>query len=171
MVIDIPNGADISQLCLTEVLYAPEVGYTLVSVGRLDDSSFSATFGGGKCVVQGPDGEELGSIPKSSQGLYKVVHEGETANAAEEAVTLDQLCCQMGHISPGIAKKLITLGFVTGVRLVSTADTEFFCESCVYTKATRKSIPKAREGEHANKFGKEVHSDLWGPAPVQTKGG
>jgi len=33
MVIDIPNGADISQLRLTEVLYAPEVGYTLVSVG------------------------------------------------------------------------------------------------------------------------------------------
>jgi len=51
MVIDIPNGADISQLRLTEVLYAPEVGYTLVSVGRLDVNGFSATFGGGKCVV------------------------------------------------------------------------------------------------------------------------
>jgi hypothetical protein len=51
MVIDIPNGADISQLRLTEVLYAPEVGYTLVSVGRLDDNGFSATFGGGKCVI------------------------------------------------------------------------------------------------------------------------
>jgi len=77
----------------------------------------------------------------------------------------------MGHISPGIAKKLITLGFVTGVHLVSMADTEFFCESCVYAKAMRKSIPKAREGERTKKFGKEVHSDLWGPAPVETKGG
>jgi hypothetical protein len=64
MVVDIPNGADISQLHLTEVLYSPEVGYTLVSVGRLDDNSFSTTFGGGKCVGRGPDGEELGSIPK-----------------------------------------------------------------------------------------------------------
>ena len=51
MVIDIPNGADISQLHLMEVLYSPEVGYTPVSVGRLDDHGFSATFGGGKCVV------------------------------------------------------------------------------------------------------------------------
>jgi hypothetical protein len=66
MVIDVPNGADISQLRLTEVLYAPGVGYTLVSVGRLDNNGFSATFGGGKCVLRGPDGEELGSVPKSS---------------------------------------------------------------------------------------------------------
>jgi len=122
MVIDIPNGADISQLHLTEVLYSPKVGYTLVSVGRLNDHGFLATFGGGKCVVRGPDGEVLGSVPKTSRGLYKVVHEGEFANIAVEAVTLEQLHCQMGHISPGIAKKLVTEGFVTGVCLVSTAN-------------------------------------------------
>jgi hypothetical protein len=171
MVIDIPNGADISQLRLTEVLYSPEVGYTLVSIGRLDDSGFSATFGGGKCIVRGPDGEDLGSIPKSSRGLYKVMHEGESANSAVEGITLDQLHRRMGHISPAIAKKLVSQGFVTGVKLVSAPDAEFFCKSCVYAKATRKPVPKTREGERAKKFGEEVHSDLWGPAPVETKGG
>ena len=40
MTINIPNGADISQLRLMEVLYSPEVGYTLVSVGRLDKKGF-----------------------------------------------------------------------------------------------------------------------------------
>jgi hypothetical protein len=70
---------------------------------------------------------------------------------------LEQLHRRMGHISPGIAKKLVSEGFVTGVRLVSTADAEFFCESCVYAKAMRKSIPKARKGERAKKFGDEVH--------------
>jgi len=100
-----------------------------------------------------------------------VVHEGESANAAEEAITLDQLHCRMGHISPGIVKKLVTQGFVTGVHLMSTADAEIFCESCVYAKATRKSVLKACEGKCAKKFGEEVHSDLWGPAPVETKGG
>ena len=84
---------------------------------------------------------------------------------------MDQLHRRMGHISPGIAEKLISDGFVTGVRLVSAATTEFFCESCVYAKATRKSIPKAHEGECAKKFGEEVHSDLWGPALVETKVG
>jgi len=51
MVIDIPNGVDVSQLQLTEVLYLPEVGYTLVSIGQLDDKGFSTTFSGGKCVI------------------------------------------------------------------------------------------------------------------------
>jgi len=99
------------------------------------------------------------------------MHEGEFANIAVEAVTLEQLHRRMGHMSPGIAKKLVTEGFVTGVCLVSTANAEFFCELCVYAKAMRKSVPKARKGEHAKKFGEEVHPDLWGPAPVETKGG
>jgi len=51
LVIDILNGVDSSQLWLTEVLYSPEVGYTLVSVGRLDENGFSVTFGNGKCTI------------------------------------------------------------------------------------------------------------------------
>ena len=84
---------------------------------------------------------------------------------------MDQLHRWMGHISLGIAKKLISEGFVTGVHLVSTGTAEIFCKSCVYAKATQKSIPKVREGKCAKKFGEEVHSNLWGPAPVETKGG
>jgi len=57
MMIDVPNGADISQLRLTEVLYSPEVGYTLVSVSRLDEKGFKITFLGGKCSIKGPDGK------------------------------------------------------------------------------------------------------------------
>ncbi|KAJ3737604.1 hypothetical protein DFJ43DRAFT_967599, partial [Lentinula guzmanii] len=45
--VDVPNGVDATKLELTEVLYSPEVGYTLVSMGRLDDHGFSATFAGG----------------------------------------------------------------------------------------------------------------------------
>ena len=99
------------------------------------------------------------------------MHEGESANSAVEGITLDQLHCCMGHISPAITKKLISQGFVTGVKLVSAPDAEFFCESCVYAKVTRKPVPKTRKGKCAKKFGEEVHSNLWGPAPVETKGG
>ena len=173
MVIDIPNGVEISQLRLTEVLYSPEVGYTLVSIGRLDEKGFSVTFGDGKCVIRSPDDECVGRILKNKRGLYKVEHELniEEVNAVEETLTLEQLHRRMGHISPVIAKKLVENSFVTGVRLESASSGDpFFCESCVYAKATRKTIPKAREGERANVFAGEVHSDLWGPAPVETKG-
>jgi len=42
-VINIPNGSSISQLKLTEVLYSLEAGYTLVSIGHLDEASFTTT--------------------------------------------------------------------------------------------------------------------------------
>jgi hypothetical protein len=48
---------------------------------------------------------------------------------------------------------------------------DFFCESCVYVKATQKPIAKTQKGEHVMEFGAKIHSDLWGPAPVAMKGG
>ena len=54
----------------------------------------------------------------------------------------------MGHISAGVAKKLIEKGFVTGVCLEPMSFGEpYFCESCIYAKATREPIPKVRDGE------------------------
>ena len=47
----------------------------------------------------------------------------------------------------------------------------FFCSLCVYAKATQKPVPKVREGERAKEFGGEIHSDLWGKSPVESKGG
>ncbi|PPQ83525.1 hypothetical protein CVT26_004100 [Gymnopilus dilepis] len=155
MVVDVPNGADISKLQLTEVLYSPEVGYTLISL-----------------VIMDPDSVKVGEVPRTAKGLYRLEHEGEEANPAEETLTLDQFHRRMGHISPFIARKLVDNGFVTGVRLESMPSGEpFFCKSCVYAKATRKSIPKQREGERAKEFGGEVHSNVWGPSPVESKGG
>ena len=110
LVIDMPNGTNASKLRLTEVLYSPEVGYTLVSVGRLDEKGFSLTFSGGKCTIRGPDGEHIGTIPQQN-GLYCVAHqEPDTAGAVEEMLTLDQFHCRMGHISPHTACRLVKNG-------------------------------------------------------------
>ena len=169
MVIEVPNGVDASKLRLTEVLYSPEVGYTLVSIGRLDECGYSATFEGGKCTIRDVGGETIGKFPKSGKGLYKVVHDdGESTFAVTEKLTVMELHRRMGHISPGIAKKLVENGLVTGVRIDDSSDGVIFCESCVYAKATRKPVAKEREGERATEFGGEIHSDLWGPAPVPT---
>lgn len=92
------------------------------------------------------------------------------AKSQRIVTVLDQFHCRMGHISPEVAWKLVDKSFVTGVRLETTPTSDpFFCESCVYAKATCKPVAKAWEGEHATEFGGEVHSDLWGPAPVATK--
>jgi hypothetical protein len=172
LVIDVPNGVEASQLRLTEVLYSPEVGYTLVSIGRLDDMGFTSTFGGGRCVIRAPDGARVGVIPKNSKGLYRIEHELDSANAVGEKISIDQLHRRLGHISPAVAKRLISNNLVSGVRFEETSSGDpFFCESCVYAKATRRPVPKQREGDRATEFGGEIHSDLWGPAPVESKGG
>lgn len=44
------------------------------------------------------------------------------------------------------------------------------CESCEWAKTTRKAIVKVKEGETCKAVGEEVHSDLWGPAPVEILG-
>jgi hypothetical protein len=83
-----------------------------------------------------------------------------------------QFHSRMGHISPESARDLVRQGLVTGVNLDLTDPVKpFFCESCIYAKATRKAISKVREGDRAAIFGGEIHSDVWGPAPVPSKGG
>ena len=103
MVINVPDSADISQLRLTEVLYSPEVGYTLVSIGKLDDLSFEIRFKDGKCTIEGPNGKRIGAVPKVGKGLYRHQHEQDKAQVAAETLTLDQFHHYMGHISPEIA--------------------------------------------------------------------
>ena len=101
--IDVPNSTNISQLKLTEVLYSPEVGYMLISVGHLDDKGFAVTFSGSQCTIQGPDGTHIGAIMKT-KGLYHVAHdEPECVNSVDEELTIDQFHCRMGHISVGVA--------------------------------------------------------------------
>ena len=172
LVIDIPNGNSFTKLRLRDVQYTPNVAYTLVSIGRLDDDGFTAKFGNGKCILNGPDGEKVGEVIRTARKAYKVVHEEGMANVVEETLTLDQLHRRMGHASVQVIRDLVAHGMVTGLRLEYTPTGQpFFCESCIYGKATRKSVPKVREGERAAVFGGEVHSDLWGKSPVESRGG
>ena len=172
LIVDLPNGVRSSKLELTEVQYSSQVAYTLVSVGNLDEKGYTVKFGGGKCVITDRNGAIVGEVPKNHRGLYRVEHDLETADVVSEELTLEQFHRRMGHISPEIARKLVSQGLVTGVHLETTdSGNLFFCESCIYAKSSRKPIQKVRGGERATEFGGEVHSDLWGPAPVESRGG
>ena len=146
---NMPNGDHDTEIKVKDVLYSPGVGYTLLSVGWLDDSGYTLTFGGGKCVIHSLDGKLVGTMPKTSQGFYKMMHDDdeELVNVAEELLTIEQLHHRMGHVSMASIHKLLDEGLVEGVKLEkSTSSESLFCESCVHAKATRKPVPKAREG-------------------------
>ena len=132
-----PNGSESTLLNLEGAFYAPEVRYTLVSMGQLDEAGFFATIGSGECVITDPEGNQIGSIPKTSKRLYKVTHEGETVAIAEEVLTPEQFYRRMGHVSIKTACKLVKDKHVLGIRREDISDVnKFFYESCVYAKAT-----------------------------------
>ncbi|KAF7371239.1 Transcription factor [Mycena sanguinolenta] len=172
LTISIPNGDTTSKIELSNVLYAPDLAYTLVSIGCLDEAGFTVTFGNGKCRVTNVSGTQVGLIMKSTKGLYKVVHEPDCANPVERELTEQELHRVLGHISPAAAKSLVSNGLVSGIHLTPTStDTKpFFCKSCVYAKMRCKSVPKERKGEHAENHGDLVYSDVWGPSRVETLG-
>ncbi len=172
LVIEVLNNDCCTKLRLLDMQYSPNVAYTLVSIGRLNDEGFTAKFGHGKCVLYGPDEEKVREIKRTAKRAYKVEREEGMANAAEETLTLENLHCRMGHTLIQVIRDLITKGMVTGVCLKYTPSGKpFFCESCIYGKATCKSVPKVHEGNRATVFGGEIHSDLWGMAQVELKGG
>jgi hypothetical protein len=141
MVIKVPDGVDVSKLALTEVLYSLEIGYTLISVGHLDNAGYTTTFGQGKCKIRGSDDERIGKIPTSDRGLYHVIHESVElssleilANAATTRITALEAHHHFRHTAPAAAKLLVTHGFVTGLELDLWIEEPTFCESYVYAK-------------------------------------
>ena len=172
LVIDVPNGYDMTKLTLTEVLFSPAVGYTLVSIGRLDQLGYSVTFADRTCTIRSPDDDVIGRMPKSQAGLYCVIHTGENDSVnVVETITVMELHRRMGHISLNVARRLTENGLMSGLKFDLSKDKPTFCEACVYAKATRKPVAKECAGEHAEEFAAEVHTDVWGPAPIQTLGG
>jgi hypothetical protein len=161
LVVEIPNGVNTSKLTLTEVLYSPHVGYTLVSIGKFDKSGFTTKFGNSKCTIQDCDGEVIGEISWSEKGIYRVMHDSDEVNAVIETMSYVDLHRCIGHISPGVAHKLAENGLVSGIRIKDLLNGNgVFCKSCVYAKAMRKPIAKECQGECALKFGDEIHTDL-----------
>ena len=160
-----------SRILLKDVLYAPTMGVTLVSISKIAKAGFTTVFHKRLLKILGPRDSLLGSIDVRNS-LYRVDHHScETAASASVGmVTIEELHCLLGHISPEVAKNLVEEGRVEGVKL-DKSSTIRSCDSCEYVKAHRKPIQKERELPRAANLGEEVHSDVWGPAPVQTING
>jgi hypothetical protein len=63
--ITVPNGDSVTKMKLTKVLYTPDVGFVLISIGRIDDAGYFATFSGGRCKILNPKENIIGVIQKS----------------------------------------------------------------------------------------------------------
>jgi len=82
---------------------------------------------------------------------------------------LKQLHYSLGHLNYQAIKAMVRKGLIKGITLSKKelSITPPICAACAKGKATRASFPASKSG-HADKILGLVHSDLWGPAPVQT---
>ena len=173
--VTLPSGDKTRRIRLTKVLYTPAIGFTLISIGRMDAMGYSATFGRGLCVIRHSDGWILGSVPRDGF-IYRVPHcgavsagSGGVANAAVQRLSLRALHIRMGHISPAACLDLVKRGAITGIELTNK-NVDFQCIACIKGKSTEEDTPKERLSERRQNFGDEIHSDLWGPGELETLG-
>lgn len=170
MYILIPNGpGGESRVLLKDVLYAPSMTVTLVSISRIALSGSTLVFHGEHCRIYDKNRRLLGKIVVKG-GLYRVYAarpEGESAGKVEEMLTIDELHRRLGHVSHERARRLVEKKMVTGILLDPDSEPTV-CESCEWAKGERKAIRRQREEERSKAVGDEIHSDLWGPAPVET---
>ena len=100
--IKITNGKTTSSILLTDILYCPEMGLTLVLISKLADASFHSYFAL-RCRIFDERKKVIGDIPWRNV-LYKVDHSmetgGEIGGMAAEVVTIEELHRRMGHILP-----------------------------------------------------------------------
>ncbi len=66
--------------------------------------------------------------------------------------------------------RLVQDGFVHGVAIDHDVPIPEFCEVCVRAKKFRKLVAKVANREQASEFTDCVHSDVWGPAPIESLG-
>jgi Pol polyprotein, beta-barrel domain len=104
MRIGIPNGKTTTHVTLKDVLYCPDLAFTLVSLMRCDAAGYSVLLKDRKCWIQDMKGTLLRQVPLSN-GLYKLEHKTTVAvaNAVCTPLMLDELHRHMGHISPQAA--------------------------------------------------------------------
>src|SRR5258708_15941173 len=169
--INIPNGLSSTPITLKDVLYAPNISLTIVTVGKIADAGYSSFFNSKAktCEIKHKSSKLVDKITKAANGLYRVDHPI-TAATAQVQDNILMVHRRLGHISADAIRTLTRTNAVTGLQLIDPQST-FTCDSCEHAKATCKVICKVSTTSPAQAFGDEVHSDVWGPAPVSSLGG
>ena len=113
--IKIPNGPNTTTILLKDILHCPDMGLTLVSIGKITAAGYKVIFRGLTCRIYDSKDKIIGQI-NARNGLYHVDH-GVVINTAmigeiPEVLTIEELHRRMGHITPEAAKQMVSSGAI-----------------------------------------------------------
>jgi hypothetical protein len=167
----LPNRSSLTTVVLKNAIHAPRMVFTLISIGQLDDAGCTALFGHGTCALKGPDQKFITQV-KKTKGLYHAATKALTQpalrmNMAAHKMSLAEAHHVLGHISYKAVKHAIRSGQVSGIQINNNA--KAFCNACTKAKPQNKPFPDYTKNCVRN-FGDCIHTDLWGPASVESLG-
>ena len=148
---------------LQEVRHIPGLKKNLISVSQLDGEGYKTTFADriwkitkGALVIA--HGKKVGT-------LYVTSDIGDTV-AVAEAGKSDLWHQRLGHMSEKGMKTLLSKGKLPQLKSVDVSP----CEDCIFGKQKKVSFVKTGKTPKAEKL-ELVHTDVWGPSPVQSLSG
>jgi hypothetical protein len=69
--LEMPNRESAMKIMLKDILYCPDLAFTLISLSRYNVASFAVTLKGSSCIINDKKGKNIGQIPLKN-GLYRV---------------------------------------------------------------------------------------------------
>jgi len=169
MFVQVSNGDKSKNV--KDMLYTPNLGITLLSVAYIIQAGYMLYFKQQDYQILNPKNYQMGTIPITN-GLYgiqvKIPLQANTVTEDPLTVTPDELHRLIGYISTNAATKLVKDHLVDRIKLDESQDTpKKMCKSCLYGRMTRKPISKVLEMEASGKMEDKIHTDVWGPAPIE----
>src|ERR1700722_2663902 len=132
MWIDVPKeGGKSTKVLLKDVLYAPDISVTLISISKIASAGFKVLFERSLMKISNAKEKLVGEISVDG-GLYYVKHSNHIA-VAMTTISPDELHRRMGHISIEAAKSLVNKGLVEGITL-DDSQASSPCNSCAFAK-------------------------------------
>ncbi|KAL5768311.1 hypothetical protein ACOSQ2_015094 [Xanthoceras sorbifolium] len=154
---------------LSDVRHVPDLKKNLISLGTLDSNGCKFSAEGG--VLRVSKGALIVMKAKKAGSLYILQGSTITGSAAvSESSMPDSEVTKLWHMRLGhMSEKGLTLLSKRGLLCGQSTGKMDFCEHCVFGKQKRLSFST---GIHRTKGTLDyIHSDLWGPSPVPSKGG
>lgn len=166
------HGGKSVQFLLRDVLYAPSIPHALISVSCAAHVGLRVQFEKDSCCVLSSSGQTMFIVPEQ-QGLYPLLPTSGLSSiarthalAATTGLTLHELHHRMEHAYTPALKKMVQDDVVVGVHLKNMD--LVFCEICAKAKQPREPFLQLRSSPAVKSYGVQVHTDVWGKAPVKT---
>ena len=174
-VVSIGSVTTSPSLSLPHVFYVPQLSLSLLSVSQLSDSGFDVLFSSSGCIVQDRNSRKQIGTGRRVGDLYVLesLHvPTESTSTAASSFRLDEKSSpfylwhsRLGHLSSERLKVLVNSGHLGNISVSNLSE----CSGCKLAKMS--ALPFNKSTSISTSPFQLVHTDLWGPSSVATKGG